>query len=277
MTAGRYPEPRAAVFDDAAVLYDEVRPGYAPAIVDAIIAGAGLPGDGRILEIGCGTGQMTLPFAMRGYSVLALEPGDALAALAGRNCRGYPRVTIEPISFEAWPAEPGAFDLVLSAQAFHWIEPESGFAKTAVTLRPGGTLALVWYIDVSQDTPFWKATQPIYDRYLPGAPSELAGDSLAETIDRYRRALGRSDSFEDLRETRQASERAYTGAAYLKLLTTFSNHRALPEPDRTAFFTAIAGVVERHGGPIRRKYETILLLARRGLRTGSARPCSPSG
>lgn len=120
----------------------------------------------------------------------------------------------------------------------------------------------MWHVDVSHDTPFWRATQPIYDRHFPDAPTERAGGSLAETIDRYRHALVRAASFGDLRETHHAWERAYTGPEYLKLLNTFSNVRALPEPDRAAFFAAIAGVIERSGGTIQRKYATVLLLAR---------------
>lgn len=255
-------ERRGDRFNEVAALYDEVRPGYAPMISDAIVAGTALPSGGRILEIGCGTGQITLPFAARGYEILALEPGDALAALAVRNCRAYPRVEIATISFEAWPAEPRAFDLVLSAQAFHWIEPEPGCAKAASTLRRGGALALVWHIDVSHDTPFWRATQPIYDTYFARAPAGDAGDPLTQTIARYRDALGRSESFGDLREMHHAWERAYAGADYLKLLNTFSDHRALPEPDRAAFFRAIAGVIDRAGGVVHRKYDTVVVLAR---------------
>ena len=42
---------------------------------------AALPAHGRVIEVGCGTGQMTLPFAQRGYTVVALDQGERLAAL----------------------------------------------------------------------------------------------------------------------------------------------------------------------------------------------------
>jgi 2-polyprenyl-3-methyl-5-hydroxy-6-metoxy-1,4-benzoquinol methylase len=73
------PAPLGSIFNEVATLYDEVRPGYPTAIIDAITALAALPPEGKILEIGCGTGQITIPFALRGYTILALEPGDALA------------------------------------------------------------------------------------------------------------------------------------------------------------------------------------------------------
>jgi 16S rRNA A1518/A1519 N6-dimethyltransferase RsmA/KsgA/DIM1 with predicted DNA glycosylase/AP lyase activity len=69
-------------FDDAAQLYDEVRPRYPAEIVEHIVAFAALPANGRVLEVGCGTGQMTLPFAKRGYAMVALDQGERLAALA---------------------------------------------------------------------------------------------------------------------------------------------------------------------------------------------------
>ena len=256
-------EPPGNIFNEVASLYDEVRPGYPTQIVDAIVALADLPSRGRILEIGCGTGQITLPFAARGYSILALEPGAALAALAVRNCRPYPRVDIVQTSFEAWPLERQAFDLVLSAQAFHWIAPEYGCARAAAALKSGGALALVWHLDVSQQTAFWKATQPIYEAFFPASAAGHPTDPLAEKASRYKEALGRSEAFAPLRELRHPWERTYPGPEYLKLLHTFSDHRALPEPAKAQFFRAITEAIERFGGSVYRKYETLLLLARK--------------
>jgi SAM-dependent methyltransferase len=69
-------------FDEAAQLYDAVRPRYPEAIVEQSIAFAALPAHGRVFEVGCGTGRMTLPFARRGYAMVALDQGERLAALA---------------------------------------------------------------------------------------------------------------------------------------------------------------------------------------------------
>ncbi len=253
---------RHNVFNEVADLYDAVRPGYPAAIIDATIARAALPAEGRILEIGCGTGQITLPFAERGYRVLALEPGAALAALAARKCRAYPRVTILETSMEAWPGEMQAFDLVLSAQAFHWIDPDFGCAKAAAALKPGGAIALIWTIDVSQDTEFWRATLPIYDAHFRPRAGEARALPLGERVDAYRQTLRRCQAFEALQEVHHAWTRAYSGADYLKLLNTFSDHRALPEPERTRFLQTIEGVIARFS-VVERRYQTLLLLARR--------------
>jgi SAM-dependent methyltransferase len=255
--------PRQYVFNEVATLYDEMRPGYPPAIVEAAIAHAALPSGGRILEIGCGTGQITVPFAARGYSILALEPGDAMAALATRNCRQYPQVAILGSSFEAWPANGDPFDMVLSAQAFHWIQPETGCAKAASVLKPGGAIALVWHLDASQDTAFWQATQPVYDAYFHPPEGHTTVMSLGERAYAYAEAIRSCGAFEPPHEVREAWEQTYHGNDYLKLLHTYSDHRTLPEPDKTHFFRAVEGVVERFGGVVHRRYETLLLLARR--------------
>lgn len=78
-------EQLAATFDEDAELYDRVRPRYPAELLDdlAELAGAG-PG-GRVLEIGCGTGLLTVPLVLRGYHVTAVEPGPRMAAVARRN------------------------------------------------------------------------------------------------------------------------------------------------------------------------------------------------
>src|SRR5579872_557078 len=133
-----------ATFDAVAARYDAVRPSYPESLVQAVIDLTGLPEEGRILEIGCGTGQATLPFASRGYRLLCLEPGRNLADVAAHNLRAYPWVTIQSVTFEDWSPEEEAFDLVMSAQAFHWIPAEIGYPGAARALKPAGSIALFW-------------------------------------------------------------------------------------------------------------------------------------
>jgi SAM-dependent methyltransferase len=120
----------SASFDRVAALYDQYRPGYPAELVEEIITRSEIPRGGKILEIGCGTGKATALFAPKGYSILCIEPGKNLAAIAARNLRGW-RVEFETTTFENWNARVGEFDLAISAQAFHWVAPEIGFPKSA--------------------------------------------------------------------------------------------------------------------------------------------------
>jgi SAM-dependent methyltransferase len=244
-------------FNAVADLYDEVRPGYQEVVIDDIILFAGLATASRILEIGCGTGQITLPFAVRGYQILALEPGNEMAALVTKKCAPYPNVRVSQMTFEEWSVAGQTFDLVLSAQAFHWIEPYSGCKKAATALRSGGTMALVWNNDVSQETPFYKATQPIYDRYMPRE------GSTDWTRVHIHDALRLTGAFNEIREIRHPWERTYSCSEYIKLLNTYSDHQRLPESSKLGFFQAIEDAIASIGGSVTRKYEAQIVLAHR--------------
>jgi SAM-dependent methyltransferase len=156
-------------FDGAALLYDEVRPGYPDALVADVIALSGVPPGGRLLEIGCGTGQATLAFARRGYRVLCVELGESLAAVAQRNLAAWPGVRVITGAFEGWPVEEGAFDLALSATAFHWLDPAVSYPKIHRALTPAGSLAVFWntHVRSDRDAGFFDAVQGVYEREAP--------------------------------------------------------------------------------------------------------------
>jgi hypothetical protein len=82
-------------------------------------------------------------------------------------------------------------------------------------------------------------------------------------VDLYRGALSTALKFVDSREVRHTWTKRYTGDEYRKLIQTFSDHRALPDPQRTRFFEEIAAVMRRMGDQVVRHYETVALLARK--------------
>jgi ubiquinone/menaquinone biosynthesis C-methylase UbiE len=106
-------------FDGVASLYDEVRPGYPEELFDDVVSLFGIPAGGRMLEIGCGTGQATVPFARRGSGILRVELGENLAAVARHNLEAYPQAEVETGSFEEWRLREAAFDMAVSTTAFH--------------------------------------------------------------------------------------------------------------------------------------------------------------
>src|SRR5437879_9154174 len=89
-------------FDQAAELYDRARPGY-PAAVFSDLAELACIGPGcRVLEIGCGTGQATVPLGERGGEIVCVELGANLAAVARRRLERFPSVRVEVAAFEGW-------------------------------------------------------------------------------------------------------------------------------------------------------------------------------
>ncbi|MGH9054660.1 MAG: class I SAM-dependent methyltransferase [Acidimicrobiales bacterium] len=129
------------VFDTLASEYDASRPGYPAEAIADVAAVCRLGRGTRVLEIGCGTGQATRSFAETGCTIRCLEPGANLAVLARRNLQSLANVDVVVEPFESADEPVGAYDAIVSATAFHWIDPQVSYAKAAVLLRPGGHLA----------------------------------------------------------------------------------------------------------------------------------------
>ena len=136
------PDERRLSFNRVAKAYDRYRPSYPAALIEHVERTARLDSRSRLLEIGCGPGKATLLFAERGYEILCIEPGTDLIGIAAGKLRGYP-VSFVNCMFEEWQETTQAFDLVYSAQAFHWVKKDVGYAKAARALRPGGYLGLL--------------------------------------------------------------------------------------------------------------------------------------
>jgi SAM-dependent methyltransferase len=131
------------VFDEVAAEYDRHRPTYPPELVDHACELAGIgPGD-LVLEIGCGTGQLTRELLARGLRVTAVEPGGRLVALARENLRGAGDVRFVNARLEDALLPRARFCAAFSASAIHWIDPDVGWRRVAEALAPGGTLALI--------------------------------------------------------------------------------------------------------------------------------------
>jgi SAM-dependent methyltransferase len=138
------------VFDQVAEEYDRHRPTYPDVLLDHVCEVAALGAGDRVLEIGCGTGQLTRGLLARGLRVSALEPGERLIALARQNLGDIGDVEFVNARLEDALLPPECFRAVFSASAMHWIDPDIGWRKAAEALVPGGTLALVQYVGLNE-------------------------------------------------------------------------------------------------------------------------------
>ncbi|MFC1849158.1 class I SAM-dependent methyltransferase [candidate division CSSED10-310 bacterium] len=247
-------------FDEVPALYDEVRPTYPAPLINDVIDLSGIPEKGSILEIGCGTGQATKPFLDRGYSVLAVELGPNLAEFTCQKFASYHNFQVEVASFEDWSGSDQNFDLLIAGQVFHWIEPEYGLRKSASILKSGGAIALFWNRDVSNQTAFYQATNPIYEKYKVDAPK--AQQPLSPS-DLYEDAFRNSSYFTDFTTRKYPWQETYDKERYFKLLDTFSPHRSLDPEIRQQFYAELADIVDAFNGLVVRFYEAELLFANR--------------
>ena len=94
------------VFNEIADEYDRNRPVYPDALIDRACEVAAVGEGDRVLEIGCGTGQLTRSLLARGLRVTALEPGDRLIGLAEQRPGGCGRCGVRPCAARGHAAAP---------------------------------------------------------------------------------------------------------------------------------------------------------------------------
>jgi SAM-dependent methyltransferase len=182
-----------------------------------------------------------------------------MAALARRATRGMP-VQIKETAFEEWRGEAGSFDLVFSAQAWHWIDRDRGHAVARHALRPGGLVAL-WWNDVDDcEPPMQAALDATYQLHAPELPDPVStGAFQAQALESLAR-----HGFEPMKPRTYGWTRPYDAVSFSELLRTNSDHRLLPPERLDKLLLAVAAAIEDvGGGEIICRYRTDLLTARR--------------
>ncbi|QYR19280.1 class I SAM-dependent methyltransferase [Paenibacillus sp. sptzw28] len=252
-------------FEQAASLYQQVRPDYPEELFDDLIRAANLnPGD-RLLEVGCATGKATLPLAKRGFTITCVELGAELAAVARQNLVGMDADIITG-GFEDWQPEAGkSFDLVFAATAWNWVDPEVRYIKAWEALRPGGHLAF-WNADhVFPDggDPFFREIQPIYKEIGEDKPGDTDWTRPNE-LQEQRDEIEKSGLFEIIHIRHFDWERIYHVEEYIKLLETFSGHILMEAWKRDKLFGEIRVCLnKRPEKSVCRHWGAVLHVARR--------------
>ena len=251
-------------FDAVAECYDRTRPHYPPDVFDDIEQLGGLRQGSRVLEVGSGTGQATIDLAIRGHAVIAVELGPELAAIARRRLADYSKAEVIVADFERWELPSVPFDAVVSASAFHWIDPTIRFAKAADALVRDGVLAIIDVDQVAGGTePFFVDVRDCHENWDPGSED---ASPLPATVDIPTRSdeIERSGRFGPVMVRRYEWEEDYSTTDYLDLLLTYSGHLALDASARAGLLACIRSLIDdRYGGSVTKRYLVTLRLARR--------------
>lgn len=138
--------PRATSFGAVADAYDALRPSWPAATAHWLVGEPGAGSRLRVLDLGAGTGKLSLTLAGLGHQVVAVDPDAAMLDRLREVGQATGRqVETRVGSAEAIPAEAAGFDAVTVAQAWHWFDPEPAAAGCARVLREGGVLAVAWH------------------------------------------------------------------------------------------------------------------------------------
>ncbi len=236
-----------AGFDRAAEDYQRTRPVCPPQLFDDLIDLAGLEAGDRVIEIGCGTGQATVPLAERGLAVTAVELGAELAAIARRRLAGFPAAEVVTCSFEDWQPQGGPHDAVVAVNSLHWIDPQLRYSKPYELVRSGGAMAVagcLWARPADAER-FWTDVQEDYravgfEGSPPPAPEEIG-------LQHFPPEAG--GLFDEVTSLRYPFEVSYSSQDYLTNLATQSGTHALGEARSAEFLARVRDRLESLGSP----------------------------
>lgn len=280
----RQPDARSygRVFDEVAEDYDRHRPTYPDVLVDR--ACEGIEPGAAVLEIGCGTGQLTRSLLARGLRVTAVEPGRQLIVRARERLNGLGDVQFVNARLEDVSTARARYSAVFSASAIHWIDPDVSWRKAADALVDDGRIALVSYFGLhdprSADdqqalragmatiSPDFAADWPIY-RDLAATLAGVAArrENLSEVwawLGGYEIARGHAaDLFDDAQVIAEPMQLEHTADELNALLGTMSFWAGLSPRQRDALVAENQAFHQRVGRPIRSSTVACLVMARR--------------
>ncbi len=182
---------------EVADFYHRFRRGYPPAVIDSLAHTFELTPEDITVDLGCGTGQLTLPIAERVRSVVAVDPEPDMLQHARRTAleRGTTNVTWmigtdADIPTLGTLTDEGRLGMVTIGQALHWMDHERLFHATRPLLRPGGGVAVL-----TNGTPLWlqntawsRALRSYLENWLGRKPTGTCGTDEASQ-QRYRDSL----------------------------------------------------------------------------------------
>ncbi len=167
-------EPRR--FQSAVPYYERYRLSYPECLIARVVALLGLAPGNAVLDLGCGPGSLSLPFARAGMDVTAADPEPRMlaAAQAAAQTAGVTLTLWQGGSYDLVP-QMGPYRVVSIGRAFHWMDRLATLAMLDRILVPGG--AVVFFHDahpVLPENQWFKILCKVGDRYGRAAQPHIA-------------------------------------------------------------------------------------------------------
>jgi SAM-dependent methyltransferase len=239
--------------------YQEGRPDYPPRVYEVLRSRCGVRAGSRVLEIGPGSGLVTRHLVGLGAQVVAVEPDQGFAEHLRRT---IPEARVVRAPFEE--ADAGeAFDAVVAATSFHWLERPAAWRRLGGVLRPGGWAAIWWTVfsDPGREDPLLSEAAALlgFDPGNQRAGTAFQLDTGARCED-LRRGAGLTDVTSEL----IAWDLAMGAGQVRALFDTMITVRQLPGEQRRHVLDTVTNLVnDRFGGISIRPHLTALYVGRR--------------
>lgn len=134
--------------------YIKYRPTYPRQVLELFQSEMGLTQETIMADIGSGPGISSRMFLENGNTVYCVEPNDAMRAAAEQLMKDFAGFRSVKGTAEDTTLPGHSIDIVISAQAFHWFDPEKTRPEFQRILKPGGYAVLMWNMRRLEGAPF---------------------------------------------------------------------------------------------------------------------------
>jgi len=167
--ASNAPDSAAHPFKSAASHYLAGRPPYPDALIRRTAQLLELRASDRLLDLGCGPGQLAIAFAPLVGEVVAMDPEPAMLALAREGSAGLPNVQVVAGSSTDLGIQLGSFRTAVIGRAFHWMDRVETLRRFDELITPDGAVVLFGTVGIAVPTNGWgQAYRDICKRYAAG-------------------------------------------------------------------------------------------------------------
>lgn len=133
-------------YDRISTRYDQRWKNYITHTLSFLKTWAAIPPSATVLDVGCGTGEFErlLLSEQTKQCIVGVDISEKMLSIASQKCLAYPYVYFKPASAVALPFENDSFDLIVSANAFHFFPcPETALAEMRRVLKPEGQVFIL--------------------------------------------------------------------------------------------------------------------------------------
>lgn len=257
------PQKEREVFARAVPDYAYGRPGYTKELHDKIQEYAALGRGSLLLEVGAGTGQATDLFLPNEYEMDLIEISDEHVNYL-KEKYAQSNITVHKSYFEEYQTDK-KYDLIYSASAFHWVEPEIGYQKTWDMLKDGGTLALFWNYSslIRHEEGIHPGINAIRERYMYENGTGWDEKKLLDKDKTFYTKWIREAGYDEPECFVYKWAETYDTERFISFHSSLAETIELPENKSREMLDEIRDYVQKHGGMIEVPQTTMLIIVKK--------------
>ena len=232
-------------FKKSGNLYQKARREYPHKLIKYIKDKVKIEKESKVLDIGCGTGKSTIPFAKSGCSILGIDISRDMVKEAKKNSRKYENLYYRFGSFESLKLPKNSFDVVLAGASFHWLNPKTCYKKTHIILKDKGYLAIFWNSPVFRKSKVVRELKKIFEKEVKDFPADY------EKIEKeFLKNIKGSKLFEKVEFNKFSVNERFSKKQFIELVNTYAWVISLNKNKRKILLEQIKDMLKKYKEPI---------------------------